>query len=108
MGRGGLAQRTSLPRAASGAPLFLREGDGFPPPQEAASPGLIAQYLLRACWVLCVRPGAGWTRVDATWSRRGDTRTDLPRVESRCNPGAWNVLELREGRFGQCLQTGDA
>lgn len=108
MGRGGLADRTSLPRAASGAPHFLRKGDGSHRPQEGASPGLIARYLLRACWVLCVRPGAGWTQVDATWSRRGDTRTDLPCGESCCNPGAWSVLELREGHFGQCLQTGAA
>ena len=57
--------------------------------------------------VLGVRPGAGWAPVGAAWSKRGDTRTNLPCGQSCCNSGAQNVLELKEGHFGQCLQMGE-
>lgn len=39
------------------------------------------------------------------WLRKGDT--DLPCGERCCNLGAQNVLELKEGHFGRCLQTSE-
>ena len=107
MGRRGLADRTSLPRAASRASHLASEGDGLMPPSGGGISRVHRTTLAGGGRVLGVRPGAGWALVGAAWSKRGDTLTNLPCGQSCCNSGAQNVLELKEGHFGQCLQMGE-